>query len=214
MEYDLRKTKGSKRIIFFIYKMERKQYNKEYYRKDKDRLLQYCKDYVKKNMEKTKKYQKQWRLKNKDTIRKYMIKNREKINGCVRISRQKQRDTIPEYRLRQNLKSRIWIALKSANNSKHENTMKYVGCSLDELKKYLEKQFIKNMSWNNYGSVWHLDHCVPCNNFDLSKDIEVKKCFNYNNMKPMFAKENLSKQNFYSEPTLTFLFSNEIYGGE
>ena len=48
------------------------------------------------------------------------------------------------------------------------------------------------MSWDNYG-LWHIDHRVPCVKFDLSKPIEQQKCFNFKNLQPLWAIDNLKK---------------------
>jgi hypothetical protein len=48
------------------------------------------------------------------------------------------------------------------------------------------------MNWQNYGQ-WHIDHIRPCASFDLKDPIEQAKCFNYTNLQPLWAKENLSK---------------------
>jgi hypothetical protein len=72
------------------------------------------------------------------------------------------------------------------------NTEELLGCSIENLKKHLEKQFTQGMSWKNYGK-WHVDHIKPCANFDLSKKTEQQKCFNYNNLQPLWAVDNLKK---------------------
>ena len=61
-------------------------------------------------------------------------------------------------------------ALKSKGIIKTNTTMELCGCSLEELKAHLEKQFVENMSWDNR-SEWHIDHIRPCASFDLT-DIE------------------------------------------
>lgn len=48
------------------------------------------------------------------------------------------------------------------------------------------------MSWDNYGD-WHIDHRKPCSLFDLSKKSEQLKCFNYTNLQPLWAIDNLRK---------------------
>jgi len=76
--------------------------------------------------------------------------------------------------------------------------MKLVGCSIDQLKQHIEKQFKKGMSWDNWGIYgWHIDHIKPCASFDLTKESEQKKCFHYTNLQPLWAKENLKKYNHY-----------------
>ena len=45
---------------------------------------------------------------------------------------------------------------------------------------------------NNIG-LWHIDHVTPCKSFDLIKEEEQKKCFNWQNLRPCLAIENLEK---------------------
>ncbi len=57
------------------------------------------------------------------------------------------------------------------------------------------------MSWENYGKgdngrgmqEWHIDHIKPCASFDLSKPEQQKLCFNYTNLQPLWAEENMKK---------------------
>lgn len=76
--------------------------------------------------------------------------------------------------------------------TKSNNTIRLLGCSLDELRDHLERQFSEGMTWDNYGD-WHIDHRLPCASFDLSNPDEQKVCFNYTNLQPLWAKDNLSK---------------------
>ena len=69
-----------------------------------------------------------------------------------------------------------------------------VGCSMDQLKEHLERQFTEGMTWDNYGFYgWHIDHIIPCVSFDLTDIEQQKKCFHYTNLQPLWAKDNLSK---------------------
>lgn len=50
------------------------------------------------------------------------------------------------------------------------------------------------MSWANYGYYgWHVDHIIPCSVFDLSEPEQQKICFNYKNLQPLWAIENMKK---------------------
>ena len=71
--------------------------------------------------------------------------------------------------------------------------MELVGCDLEYLKEYLEKQFVDGMTWKNYGEIWHVDHALPCNSFDLSDPEQQKRCFHYTNLQPLFATDNMEK---------------------
>ena len=52
------------------------------------------------------------------------------------------------------------------------------------------------MSWSNHGVWgWHIDHIIPLSSFNLRKKEEQKKAFNYKNLQPLWAEDNLSKGN-------------------
>jgi hypothetical protein len=94
------------------------------------------------------------------------------------------------YKIKECLRSRIYHALKK--NIKSARTLELIGCTIEQLKKHLEKQFTSGMSWDNYGK-WHVDHIKGCKEFDLSKKNEQLKCFNYSNLQPLWAVDNFTK---------------------
>ena len=89
--------------------------------------------------------------------------------------------------------NRIRNALKSQNIKKQNVTLILTDCTPIFLKKWLEHQFDSKMSWDNYGKYWHIDHVIPCASFDLLDEIEQFKCFNWKNLRPCEAIENVSK---------------------
>ena len=50
------------------------------------------------------------------------------------------------------------------------------------------------MITENYGSVWKIDHCLPIASFNLLNENDMKNCFNWVNLRPMFSTENNSKK--------------------
>ena len=50
------------------------------------------------------------------------------------------------------------------------------------------------MTLENYGSVWQIDHCLPIASFNLLDENEMKKCFNWINLRPMYSNENNLKK--------------------
>jgi len=95
------------------------------------------------------------------------------------------------FKLKDSLRHRIYLALKGISKSKR--TMELLGCSIEQLKQHLKIKFTKGMSFKNYGK-WHIDHVVPCASFDLSNPEEQHKCFNFKNLQPLWAKDNLEKR--------------------
>lgn len=79
---------------------------------------------------------------------------------------------------------------------KEFRTEEYVGCSWDELRQYLESQFLDGMTWKNYGEVWHIDHIIPKSSFDFTKEEDIFKCWNYKNLRPEYSNENIIKSDF------------------
>lgn len=49
------------------------------------------------------------------------------------------------------------------------------------------------MSWENHGSIWHIDHIRPLASFDLTNKEDVKIACNYKNLQPLFKEENIRK---------------------
>lgn len=78
------------------------------------------------------------------------------------------------------------------NVDKKEYTVKYLGCSLEFFKNYLESKFKEGMTWNNYGLYgWHIDHIIPlCH---AKTEDELYELSHYTNLQPLWASENLSK---------------------
>lgn len=98
------------------------------------------------------------------------------------------------HRLQYNAQSRIRKAMKAQGLKKSTRTIKLVGCTLPELQAHIESQFRDGMSWENYGrGGWHVDHIRPCASFDLSDPEQVKQCFHYTNLQPLWETDNLSK---------------------
>lgn len=70
---------------------------------------------------------------------------------------------------------------------------KIVGLSQEQMKDWLEFNFKTGMSWDNYGTVWNLDHVIPCSSYDLEDEYELNECFSWKNTLPVYCKENLEK---------------------
>jgi hypothetical protein len=177
-------------------KEKKKEYMKEYYEKNKEKINEKKKEYMKEYCEKNKEKIKEYYEKNKEKLKEYYEKNKEKINEKNRKKRReyynKRYQEDPDYKLTQNLRKRARDALKGTDKSKR--TMELIGCTIDELKLHLEKQFTTGMSWDTYCyKGWHIDHIIPCASFDLTDPVQQKKCFHYTNLQPLWWDDNISK---------------------
>lgn len=88
------------------------------------------------------------------------------------------------------IKCCVSTAIRSGykNKSKANNL---IGCSYDQVVAHIEKQFLKGMTWQNK-HLWHIDHIVPISS---AKTIEeVMQLSHFTNLRPIWAKQNLSKK--------------------
>ena len=98
-----------------------------------------------------------------------------------------------QFKIRKNIRDRMRSAMQGKSKSK--NTMELLGCTIEELKTHLEKQFTHGMNWDNYGKKgWHIDHILPCASFDLTDPEQQRKCFHYTNLQPLWATDNYKKK--------------------
>ena len=180
-------------------KICRLKISQKYYEKNKEKILEYTKGWYSKNKDKHINRILNNRIQNYDKYliqtRKYRQTHKEEINNKRRISLKNNIDL----RLLANLRTRIYQALKG--NIKSKRTLELLGCTPKNFRNYIEAQFKVGMNWNNYGTgwngkgmqEWHIDHIIPCANFNLKCPNEQKQCFSYKNLQPLWAKENYIK---------------------
>jgi hypothetical protein len=131
----------------------------------------------------------------KDLKRIWNENNKEHIN---QYSLERMKD--PTVRMVRNLRRRMIHAVKECQGFKYGKSEELLGCSFDEVRKYLESKFKDGMTWENHGLYgWHIDHIKPCASFDLTNEIEQRECFHYTNLQPLWAFDNLSKSDKWEE---------------
>ena len=129
---------------------------------------------------------------------------RRRVLGIENTYEKQRRRNDVDFRLRSRLRTRLRLSLKKTIKSKFYHTLDLLGCSLEDLKKHLENQFVEGMSWDNYGE-WHIDHIVPCASFDLSDPNQQRICFNFRNLQPLWDKDNQRKQDKLPENYLEII---------
>lgn len=143
---------------------------------------------------------KRYRDKNKEKIKeknkKYQQNNKQKLCNYMKEYRKERYDKDIQFRISTILRSRLGKAIK--DEFKIGSAIKDLGCSITELKRYLESKFLIGMSWDNYGlEGWHIDHIKPLSAFDLSDRKQILEACHYTNLQPLWAKDNLSKSDNY-----------------
>lgn len=167
-----------------------KEYLKQY---------QWEKDQTQTRKEQRKLRTKKFHQNNPHKLSEYNKKYRARYNKW----RQEKYATDINFRLQKALRDRLYQALVS--NVKSQPTLELLGCSTEQLKTHLESQFKENMSWDNWSiKGWHIDHIRPCSSFDLSDPAQQKECFHYTNLQPLWASENLKKNNKWVSDPIVF----------
>lgn len=148
-----------------------------YNQKNKEKVDEIKQKYVDNNKEKVKQSKKEW-----------FNKNPHYQNNWSYI----KSNTDVLFKLKKNMRSRLGLFLKNRNVTKNNKTFHIIGCSLEFLKEYLEKQFVINMSWENRNE-WHIDHIIPLSL--ANSEEEIYKLCHYTNLQPLWAEDNLKKSN-------------------
>ena len=121
-------------------------------------------------------------------------RNRIKRTPEYMIEYNKKRKLDINYALRYQIKGNLHTYLRrNIKASKNNSVLKYMGCSILFLKAWFEYNFDENMTWDNRGLYWHIDHITPCASFDLSNQEQIYKCYNWTNLRPLERSENISK---------------------
>jgi len=175
-----------------------------YKSKCKDCKKQYDTQYHKENRQKRNEQNKQYRIKNKDRIserkkdynKQYRIKNKKHLNEQKKQYLKNKRATDLEYKLKDNIRGRINSSIRKQLNKgavKCARTRQLLGIPMDKYIRWIEFQFKDGWTWEDKGTIFHIDHVYPIAAHDLSKKEEQFKAFNWRNTRPMCKKENASK---------------------
>jgi len=158
-----------------------------------------------KNKEKIQIYQKKWNksLSGRNSRGLYWLKNHEKILLKRREYRKSHPEKAREYmqlrrltdinfKLRGAIRHRLLLALKG--KKKIGSAIRDLGCTVQELKIYLENRFQSGMTWDNWTPKgWHIDHIVALANFDLTNREQFLRACHFTNLQPLWGIENIKK---------------------
>lgn len=167
-----------------------KERMKKWREDNKDRLSEYEKEYYSKNSENKKEYSRKWRAENPERVREQRIEFFRRNRGYSAEYARARRKSDPVYATMCRVRARVSAAFLNNGFSRNTKTEEIIGCTWLELKEHIERQFVRGMSWNNRGD-WHIDHIVPLASAKTEEDIVALN--HYTNLRPIWAKENLSK---------------------
>ena len=128
--------------------------------------------------------------------RAYYAKNKEKFwlspeqRAAANRRRAARRRVDPAFRLAGALRRRLGKFVRGEKGA--VSAVRHLGCSVADLRVWLEIQWKTGMSWDNYGA-WHVDHIRPLASFDLTDPEQARAAVHFSNLQPLWAAENISK---------------------
>ena len=108
----------------------------------------------------------------------------------------------PSVRMRESISVQVRTHIKNVTNGINKKSGKlfdHLEYTPEELVGHLEILFKEGMSWNNYGE-WHVDHICPqaALPYDSMEHPNFQKCWALENLQPLWASENASKNSYYN----------------
>ncbi|MBA7590401.1 hypothetical protein ES708_32519 [subsurface metagenome] len=192
-EYDKKRYQKNKEKILEHdrqYRKDNPEIKKEWYIKNREKILEQKKKYHQENREHHKEYNKQWRINNKKRVR-------ENFKQYERI----RRGGDPKYSIGKDMSTVIRRSLKGNKNGHHWETL--VGYTCNDLIKHLRRTIPKDYNWNDYiKGILELDHIIPISVFNFKKpeDYDFKRCWALTNLRLLPKSENRIKRNKLERP--------------
>lgn len=157
----------------------KKAYHTAYYQANSDKLKQISRDWGAKNPKLKQARNKVWNA-----------ANPKKARTHQREYEKRRLASDPMFALRSRMQCAIRGSLIKGGYTKRSRTHEYLGCSFDEFKRHIEKQFLKGMTWENR-NLWHIDHLRPVSSAKTEE--ELIAIHHFTNLRPLWAKDNLEK---------------------
>jgi hypothetical protein len=155
--------------------------------RDPDKVKECANRWLKANREKAREGSRRWAQANPENNREKYLRWR-KANPDYEKERIK---TDVQFKLIKRIRSRLRTAMRK--NYKSGSAIKDLGCSISELKIHLEARFDANMTWENWGPYWHIDHILPLASFDLTDRDQFLRAAHWSNLQPLEKIANMRK---------------------
>lgn len=174
----------ARRIYRETYPEKVKESHKTYYKNNKEAIIEKASIYYEENKKSVLNYKKIYYQENKEEIIEYKT-----------IYQRERTKKDPLFKLRRNLRRRMSLAFVGLSKSK--NTIRLLGCSIEEACIYIESQFYNHpvsdepMTWDNYGKMWDLDHKDPLALGSTKEEIET--LCHYTNIQPLWKDDHKIK---------------------
>ena len=182
-------------------KIHIQQKNQSYYRENKETMLSANKTYRSLHIDEINRQRKEYR--NQPEIKEHVKRKNKEYLPVKKEHIKEKRKTDLKFQLSEVMRSKLHKLIKNQPTSYKQ----ILGCEFEFFKKWIEFRFDKNMSWNNFGSYWHIDHILPINGFEFTDEKDKQICFHWTNLQPLSAIENRLKSD---KLQLHYYFNNIV----
>lgn len=136
-----------------------------------------------------------------------LYRTRPEVKERKNARRRERRITDPQFAVLERCRNRIAIALRN-KSKKAFLTEELLGAPVAEVVVWLQNQFTDGMTWEllETGRI-HIDHIIPVSLFDLTNEDAQKVAFNYKNLQPLWAEDNLIKGDHVSPEDVRRFYS-------
>lgn len=180
------------------------------YHRNKLNQKPYYDNYRLNNKEKTKEYHKIYYENNSEILKEKNKIKEPQMREYRRIRQNNKRKNDPLFNLRHSMGIMIYKSLKDKGYTKRSRTYEIIGCTFEEFKLHIEKQFKSWMTWENKGKYngtynfgWDIDHIIPISSAQSEK--EMLELNHFSNLQPLCSKINRDEKRdniYYHEEKL------------
>lgn len=148
--------------------LKMRERSKRYYQQNRERLIARAVEYQRENSTARNAYKSQWNT-------------AKKIND-------------PQFAAISIMRKLISRTCERIKGGRKEiaRTVEALGYTTEQFRDHIERQFQDGMTWANHGQ-WHVDHIRPVSSFDLADPQERKFCNALENLRPLWAVDNMRK---------------------
>lgn len=213
-EEKARRQKIRNNAYYEKHKLELNAASRQYYAENQDSILKWAKEYRKDNSE-------QIRLAASEKRKRDLCEKGDLIREYDRNYYHKIKKHRPHFKMMRAVKGRVWLLFEAKSRRKSLPLVKIFGWTPKELFAHLEDLFEDGMTWQNYGTAWHLDHIIPLAKveFEDENDEKIAAVWALDNLAPLWAADNLNKSkkliwslpNTYKNPKLRALYDLPNY---
>lgn len=142
-----------------------------------------------------------WREHHNATYMRWWHRNKKKLFS----QRRARRKANTQARITHRLRGRFYELIRKQRARKSNSALRLLGCSIQFFQGHIAAQFTSGMCWENWGTLWELDHIQPCASFDLTDERQQAICFNWTNFRPLQKWRNRAKAAKLKDPQLNLL---------